>query len=290
MAKLISYLFLRLLIVLTAIMPFGLLYLFSDFFFVLIYHVIGYRKKVAQQNLRESFPQKSEQEITKMTRKFYHHFCDIALESMKGFSMSKKSIKARHKILNPELADEIFKKGLSVIALPAHYNNWEWGSMSPGLQLKHSIVAFYKPLSNKWVDAYAKSTRSKYRTILASIRETAVTFSNLVDNHTVFIMAADQSPSNIKDCYWVDFLNHTTACLHGPEKYARKYNLPVVYVDIKKVKRGFYELELITICDNPQTLDDGLITARYMKLLEASILQEPAYWLWSHKRWKHKKS
>lgn len=287
--NLISYLFLRFLILVTAILPFRLVYFLSDFFYLIIYNVVGYRKKVVKLNLNNSFPTLNEAEIVALSKRYYHHFCDIALESMKGFSMSKNQIIKRHHLLNPELADAFFEKGISVIALPAHYNNWEWGSMSPGLQIKHDIVAFYKPLSNKLVDKYVKGTRSKYRTLLASIRETALTFSNTVNAPSAFIMAADQSPSNLKDCYWVNFLNQPTACLHGPEKYSRKYKLPVVYVDIKKVRRGYYNLELVTICENPETMREGEITASYMNLLEQSILKDPAYWLWSHRRWKHRK-
>ncbi len=290
MAKFISYIFLRFLIVLTSILPFRLLYILSDFFYLIVYYLIGYRKKVVKQNLIESFPQMTESELSSLVKKYYHHFCDIALESIKGFTMSKTSIVERHKILNPELVDTYFHKNLSVIALPAHYNNWEWGSMSPGLQLPYSIVAFYKPLSNPWVDKYVKGTRSKYRTLLASIKETALTFNNTVNAPSAFIMAADQSPSNIKESYWVNFLNHDTACLHGPEKYARKYKLPVVYVDIKKVRRGYYELDLVKICDNPDELENGAITTMYMQMLEKSILAEPAFWIWSHKRWKHRRS
>lgn len=290
MAKFVTYLLLRILIVITAILPFRLLYLLSDFFYLIVFYLIGYRKKVVRQNLKESFPAMSGLEISLLTKKYYHHFCDIALESIKGFTMSKQDILKRHKILNPELVDDYYKNKTSVIAVPAHYNNWEWGSMSPGLQLQFDIVAFYKPLSNKWVDKYAKFSRSKFRTQLASIKETSLTFQNKVDAPSAFIMAADQSPSNLKESIWVNFLNHDTACLHGPEKYSRRYNLPVMYVDIQKVKRGYYELTLVKICDNPNELEQGFITTKYMKLLEQSILKEPAFWIWSHKRWKHRRN
>lgn len=290
MAKFITYLVLRLLIVITAILPFRLLYLLSDFFYLIVFYLIGYRKNVVRQNLKESFPAMSDLEISWLTKKYYHHFCDIALESIKGFTMSRQDILKRHKIRNPEIVDEYYKNKTSVIAVPAHYNNWEWGSMSPGLHLQFDIVAFYKPLSNKWVDKYAKLSRSKFRTQLASIKETSLTFQNKVNAPSAFIMAADQSPSNLKDSIWVNFLNHETACLHGPEKYSRRYNLPVIYVDIQKVKRGYYELTLVKICDNPNELEQGVITTKYMKLLEQSILKEPAFWIWSHKRWKHRRN
>jgi len=265
------------------------MYFFSDFVYLLLYYVIGYRRKVVSTNLSKSFPEKSANEIKAIERKYYHHLCDISLESIKGFSMSPKEIIRRHRILNPELANHFFDRKLSVISVPGHYNNWEWGSLSPGLQLKFPIVGFYKPMSNKLVDAFAKRHRAKFNTKLASIKETGLTFSELSDTQQAYIMASDQSPTNLKECYWVHFLNQDTAWLHGPEKYARIYKWPVVYVDIRKVKRGFYELELVTLTEDPVSLPDGEITRRYVQHLEKSIRTEPAYWLWSHKRWKHKR-
>ncbi len=271
---------------LAGMLPFRILYMFSDLVYFLLFYIAGYRREVVKANLGSSFPEKSAQEINLLTKKFYHHLCDISLESLKGFSMSPGEIVRRHRILNPELANFYFEKGLSAIAVPGHYNNWEWGAMSPGLQLKYPIVGFYKPMSNKLVDTYVKKHRAKFNTHLAALRDTASTFSELETRPHAYIMAADQCPSNLKECYWIDFLHHETAWLHGPEKYARKYNWPVIYVDIQKVKRGFYELKLVVLTDSPVTLPDGEITRLYAKHLEKTILQEPAYWLWSHKRWK----
>jgi KDO2-lipid IV(A) lauroyltransferase len=263
------------------------MYFFSDLLYFLIFYLIGYRRKIVEMNLKNSFPEKNEKEIKILVKKFYHHLCDISLESIKGFTMSPNEIIKRHHILNPELADYFFKKGISVIAVPGHYNNWEWGSLSPGLQLKYPIVGFYKPMSNKRTDEFGKKHRARYGTMLKSIKNTGSTFEELKSIPTAYIMAADQSPSNLKDCYWFDFLHQDTAWLHGPEKYARLYNLPVLYVDIQKVKRGYYELKLVTLTEKPELLPDGEITRLYAKELEKTIIHEPAYWLWSHKRWKH---
>ncbi len=276
-------------ILLVRLMPFRVMYLFSDFVYFLLYKVVGYRRKVVYENLKSSFPEKSQDEINALIRKFYHHLCDISLESIKGFTMGPKEIVKRHHILNPELADYYYDLGKSAIAVPGHYNNWEWGSLSPGLQLKYPISGFYKPMSNKHTDAYAKQHRAKFGTKLISIKLTARAFEDMKEIPTAYIMAADQSPSNLKECYWIYFLHRETAWLHGPEKYARKYNIPVIYVDIRKVKRGYYDLELRVLTDNPESLPDGEITRRYAEQLEKSILNEPAYWLWSHKRWKHER-
>jgi len=274
-------------ILLVGILPFRLLYVFSDMMFVIIYYFIGYRRKVVVANLTASFPEKNTAEIKELSKKFYHHLCDISLESLKGFTMPAEEIVKRHYIVNPEIANQYFDQGIGIIAVPGHYNNWEWGSLSPGLQIKNPIVAFYKPMNNKLVDSYIKNHRAKYHTRLASIRQTSATFSELESAPYVMIMAADQCPSNRKECYWIDFLNRETAWLHGPEKYARKYNLPVIYIDIQKVKRGFYELKLVVLTENPASLPAGKVTKRYANSLESSIRNEPAYWLWSHKRWKY---
>jgi KDO2-lipid IV(A) lauroyltransferase len=270
-------------------LPFRVLYIFSDLMYILLFYIVSYRRKVVKANLSSSFPEKDEQEIYLLTKKYYHHLCDISLESLKGFSMSPGEIVRRHYILNPELADYYFERGLSVITVPGHYNNWEWGAMSPGLQLKYPIVGFYKPMSNKLVDAFVRNHRARFNTRLAGLRDTASTFCELETLPHAYIMAADQCPSNRKECYWIQFLHHDTAWLHGPEKYARKYNIPVIYVDIQKIKRGFYELKLIVLAENPATLPDGEITRLYAKHLEKTILHEPAYWLWSHKRWKYER-
>ncbi|MDO9254131.1 MAG: lysophospholipid acyltransferase family protein [Bacteroidales bacterium] len=279
----------RFMIILVGIMPFRVLYVFSDAMFFVIYHVIGYRRNVVLVNLCNSFPEKNAGEIHSLTKKFYQHLCDITLESIKGFTMSPQEIICRHRILNPELADYHFDKGISAISVPGHYNNWEWGSLSPGLQLKYPIVGFYKCMSNSQVDTFVKSHRARFNTRLASLKETSVTFKELSPIPHAYIMASDQSPTNLKECYWIDFLNQDTAWLHGPEKYARRYNLPVIYVDIQKVKRGFYELKLVLLTEDPSSLPEGEITRLYTQHLEKSILDEPAYWLWSHKRWKHKR-
>lgn len=276
-------------IILVGVMPFRIMYGFSDAMFFVIYHVIGYRRNVVLVNLCSSFPEKNSEEIHLLTKKFYQHLCDISLEAIKGFTMSPQDIIRRHRILNPELADYYFNKGISAIAVPGHYNNWEWGSLSPGMQIQHPIVGIYKCMSNKQVDTFIKAHRARFNTRLASLTETSGTFTELSGIPHAYIMASDQSPTNMKECYWIDFLNQDTPWIHGPEKYARKYNWPVIYVDIQKIKRGFYELKLILLTEDPASLPDGEITRLYTQHLEKSILREPAYWLWSHKRWKHKR-
>ena len=271
---------------LIGLLPFPLLYLLSDFGQFFLRMVMGYRKKVILSNLKGSFPRLTDKELDVVVGNVYKNLADILAEGIKGFTMLPATVRKRHFITNPEIIEPWLAQGRSVIALPAHYNNFEWGSMSPGLFTKHPIIAFYKPLSNKYINRFMKWSRVKFGTTLASIYETFLVFERNAQTPSVYIMAADQSPSNAEKSYWVEFLGRETAFLHGPEKYARMYNYPVVYVDVQRVKRGYYTVEVTLLADEPAALPEGEVTKRYAKKLEEAILKSPGNWLWSHKRWK----
>lgn len=270
-------------------MPFWLMYGFSDFLYFLFFYVFKYRKKVVFHNLHSSFPEKSDDEIRTIAKKFYRHLSDILIEGIKGFKISKKQILKRHKLINPEFLNSYFERGQSVIVATAHYSNWEWGSLSGGLQSMYKLIGFYKPLNNKYVDNLLKKSRATCGMSLISIYETYKTFIKHQEDVFAYILASDQSPSNYKKAYWVDFLNHETACLHGIEKYARLLNYPVLYIHIYRVKRGYYEIKIEKILDNPSEYKEGEITKLYMNHLEKIITEKPYEWLWSHKRWKKTK-
>ena len=281
----VSYFF----ILLLWLIPFRVLYYLSDFVaFVLIN--INYRKEVVEDNLHKSFPDFSDAEL-KITKKlFYLNLGDVLVEGIKSFTMSRKQVFERHKILNPEILNKYFENGQSIIGLPCHYGNWEWGSLSASLYLSQPVVAFYKPLSNPFMDMYLKKSRAKYGTFLSSIAETTKTFEANSLKTTAFIMVADQSPANIKNAIWVNFLGRNTAFLHGPEKHARANNIPVMFVDIQRVKRGYYTLELSLISEFHNNLAEGEMTKLYANKLEEVIRRKPENWLWSHKRWKLKEA
>jgi len=273
-------------ILLIGILPFWLLYAFSDFLRFLLKDVFGYRKKVIVSNLKRCFPDAGKDEIKKLTSDAYKNLMDVLVEGFKAFTMSNEEIKKRHKVLNPEILKAYKNSNRNIIAAPCHYGNWEWGALSPALQLDYQIAAFYTPLSNPYMDKRIRKNRSRTGTILASTRQTTRTFEELNDSRAIFIMAADQSPSKPNHAIWIDFLGQRTAFLHGIEKHARKRNLPVVFVDIQRVKRGYYTLELSFITENPAHTEPGEITKLYAKKLEEVILNNPGNWLWSHKRWK----
>ncbi|NCA87059.1 MAG: hypothetical protein EOM83_16100 [Clostridia bacterium] len=274
-------------IILVSLLPFRVLYIFSDVVRFFMQHVFGYRESVIQNNLRRCFPDKTEKEINALTSQAYKNLTDVMVEGFKAFTMSRRQLVRRHKIINPELLDQLSGTSKSIIATPCHYGNWEWGALAPALQKKDfQFVAFYSQLSNPYLDRRIRRNRSRTGTLLASTRATSRTFDELSDTASVFVMAADQSPSKPDRAIWVDFFGEKTAFLNGPEKHARQRNLPVIFADIQRVKRGFYTLELSVLEGNPQSAAPGAITQAYAHRLEGIIRHIPGNWLWSHKRWK----
>lgn len=250
-----------------------------------MYKVLKYRLNVVRDNLKKSFPEKSAKELNKIERLSYKNLSQITVESLKAFTMSEKQIFAHHKVINEDEIKQIYDKCGGVIALPNHYGNWEWGAMSC-MQLMWPGIALYKPLSNKYLNNYVKENRSRFGTELVSIYDTARCFVKNKNKNKNYIMASDQSPSNAERSYWINFLGRDTAFLHGLEVYAHKYNYPAVFVDIQRVSRGYYELELTVLSEEPQKLKDGELTALFAKKLEEVIRKKPEDWLWSHRRWK----
>jgi KDO2-lipid IV(A) lauroyltransferase len=283
----LTYFFFRAFTAVFSRMPFHVLYVISDVLFFLIYRVAGYRKKVVYANLRNSFPERTEQELAFIARNFYHHLGDLIVESVKAGKISEEEIVKRFIMKRSGELEDLYRDGRSAIVVAGHYNNWEWPGIAAGPQMMHKPVGFYKPLTNQYVDGYMKKTRVKGRSALVSITNTVEVFKTDWKEPAAFYMIADQSPSNARLAYWVKFMNQDTATLHGPEKYARIYNMPVFYVDIKKVKRGYYETEFILICANPSQTKTGEITQKFMQILEEKIRENPQYYLWSHRRWKH---
>lgn len=276
-------------IVIVAIIPWGLIYGYSNLMAKLLHNVLKYRVKVTRSNLRLAFPEKSDAELAVIEKQSYQNLADISVEALKGFTMRNSAIRERHKILNPELLDYYYNQKQSIIGVAGHLNNWEWGALSAGIQLKHHPVAIYKPLSNKLIDWFIKWNRSIRGTELVPTNQTFDTFQKYKHKPCIYILVADQSPSNLSKAYWINFFNQDTACIHGPEKYAKMYNYPVIYIDIKRVKRGYYTVELSVLCDKPNELQDGELTAAYMHRLEQSIRENPENWLWTHRRWKRKR-
>lgn len=289
---LLTYLCFRVVVASITYLPFPIIYKIADGLSWLLYRVIGYRKKVVLQNLHRSFPSKTKTEIAVIAQGFYQNFADILLESFKAFSLSGDELVRRYKVMNPEVVDEHFNNSQNILVLGSHYCNWEWGVMCVPLQCKHQQIGLYKPIANPYINNYVARSRSQFGMQLASIKQTNSTFEaqKKLASTAAIIMIADQSPSNSRAAYWLNFLNQDTACLHGPEKYARQTDWPVFYFETQRVARGVYQMYLRPLITKASNVSDGTVTQTYMQYLEKCIQQKPQNWLWSHRRWKKKRN
>lgn len=274
-----------------SLLPFWLLYKLSDIFYILVYHIVKYRRKVVYQNLTNAFPNKSAKEIDKIAKEFYSHFCDFIGESIKLISMSEAELLKRFNLLNPEIYEPFVKENKNLILIAGHYGNWEWlASSIPTHSPKHLIFGVYKPLKNKFFNDKMFKIRSKTGIKLITPRELPHAFLENKNNLSGTAFLIDQAPSDPSKSYWTTFLNQDTPILLGTEKFAVKYNYPILAGKIKKIKRGYYTIETVVLCENPATTSKNEITEIHTRFLEQNIQEAPAYWLWSHKRWKHKRT
>ncbi len=273
-----------------SLLPFPLLYGVSDFTFILLYYVFPYRKKIVLQNLRNSFPDKSEAELKIIARKFYHHFCDLIFESLKIFTASEQSILKRVELVNPGLLEGYYNQGKSLVLATGHYANWEWPAVTLPFHSSHTGTGIYQKLTNKFFDQKLRQTRARFGMKLMSTKEVAAFFEEHVKELCTYGFINDQSPSDPKKGHWMKFLNQDTCLFLGVEKYAVKYNYPVLYGMITKVKRGHYRIEYKLVSDRPSESQPFEITEACSRINEQLIRTEPQYWLWTHRRWKHRKS
>jgi KDO2-lipid IV(A) lauroyltransferase len=275
---------------LISILPFKLLYLFSDFLYLLVYSIVGYRKKIVYENLRLVFPEKPEAEIKRISKKFYHHFCDLIVESIKSLTISETEMKKRFTFTNVELIQNLENKQRSTILMCAHYGNFEWIFILQ-TYVNSKGYGVYKPLANKYFDALIKRKRAKYNSYLVSTKETIPSLIRAKKNNELTIsgFVADQSPRLDKAFYWNEFMGVNVPVHTGAEMLAKKLDMPVVFFGVNKVKRGFYETTFETITNSPKDYKDYEITDKYLNLVEAQILNAPEFYFWTHKRWKHRK-
>lgn len=271
-------------------LPFFLVYLFADFIFVILYYIAGYRKKVVFENLRNSFPEKSEKEIKTIAKKYYLHLADTMVETIKIADMTLTDFEKRVKVNNVALLNQLYDEGKSAVMFCSHYGNWEWVLFIPTM-LKHSILPIYKPLSNPYTDQYFTKLRSKFGGLPTPMNETLRALVNYKKQNklTVIWLAADQVPA-LEGAYWTEFLHQDTPFFMGGEKIAKKMQQVAVFMSIRKTGRGYYQMDLALMERHPETLPESVLTQQYIAKLEALIQEEPAFWLWSHKRWKHKRA
>lgn len=273
---------------LLSLLPFWLLYILAFPVYVLLYYVIGYRRKVVSENLANSFPEKTLDERKKIEKQYYHYLADLMVEGIKLISISAPEVEKRMKIINPGLLDEYFKQGRSIAGAVGHYGNWELGALSLSLQTDRPRNVIYKPLHDDVSDAFFKRLRSRFGATLIPMKSTLRKLTETRNNPGITVFVSDQTPIREEAHYFTPFLNQPTAVFLGIEKIAKLFNSVVLFCDIRRVKRGYYQCTFVPLVENPKEAGGHTITEMHVQYLEKVIREEPAYWLWSHKRWKFK--
>lgn len=262
------------------------MYLIGDGIYVLVYYVLGYRKKVVYENLRIAFPEKTEQERKTIAKKFYHNFIDTFIETIKLLSITEKAFRKRFSC-NIEVLNDLYNGQQNVQIISGHYFNWEYANLGVALDSKFPFVAVYAPLSNKAFDGMIHKLRSKFGTLLVPANEFKNNFHKYAKDRYALVLVADQNPGVPSKAYWVDFFSKPAPFARGPEKGAKMNNTAIVYAYFYKVKRGYYRLNFELITTTPNDYPDGALTKLLVKKVEESVRQIPENYLWSHRRWKH---
>ena len=271
-------------------LPFCLLYIISDGLYFLVYYIFRYRRRIVRKNLTESFPEKSEHDIKEIEKKFYSFFTDNMLESLKMFTISRKEMIQRVKFMNVEEVNALMRSGKSVSLFLLHYSNWEWMSSIP-LHIDKNVIGaqIYHKLSNKNMDRLMLYIRERMGAVCVEMRKTARYVNELATENKVCIIGfiADQSPRKKDSRHFLHFLNHNTPVLTGTEKITKHYDFGAFFLDVKRVKRGYYEARFVKMHDNPKSLPDFELTAIYYQMLEKCIRTQPELYLWSHNRFRN---
>jgi KDO2-lipid IV(A) lauroyltransferase len=274
-------------IYLVAVLPFSALYKLSDILYYLL-RLSGYRKNVVYQNLRKSFPDKSEKEIDLIGQSYFRYLCDLILETLRTHRMNEKESRERCKFHRTDWLDRLQAEGKSFIIVMGHYGNWEWAGPSFTLNTGFQLVVIYRPLSNIYFERLMCKMRTRFGTKITPVN---LTLRDMVANRgsvTATAFIADQTATK-DNAYWTTFLNQDTPVFTGPEKLATKFNYPVVFMNMSRPKRGYYEVFPELLIPDPKNTSENEISEKFMNRLEREILKDPTIWLWSHRRWKHKR-
>lgn len=286
MGRILFYLFVKPL----SFLPLGVLQVLSNGLYYILYYLLRYRRKVVTQNLSNSFPAKSAEGIQKMGKQYYRYLADLITETLKLFSLSKKTFIDRCHFHNPEIFEPYLKEGKSVVILAAHYGNWEHYCTMLGHTLPLKAVVLFKPLHNKTINTAYREFRSLFGVGLIAVQETRKVITAIKKEPSAMVFIGDQSPTYSKQVHWSKFLNQETAVAVGGEFFAKKFDLPVFYLKAQVTQRGHHEVRFELIEPNPKEAPAGQITEQYTRLLEQQILDKPQYWIWSHRRWKRKRT
>ncbi len=274
-----------------SLLPLFVMYGIGDFLYLLVYHLFGYRKKVVRRNLRNSFPDWNDKTLRHTEKLYYHHLCQLLVEGVKMLSMSRKNVMRRYRCTNPEILQPYFEREQSVILMSAHYNDWEWMVLSLDMQLPHHGIGVGKANTNKSFEHIINRFRTRYGTEVVFADHVRERMKNYHEQGRVcaYMMLSDQTPASANRAYLLPhFLHQPTDMIYGSEYFAKKYGFPVLYYNVKRIRRGYYEWTIEKITDHPETEPYGFIIETYAAKLQRDIEAGPASWLWSHKRWKHK--
>ena len=271
-----------------SLLPLFLLYRLADAFYLLIFYIFKYRKKVVKENLYNAFPDKSSSELNTIEKEYYKFLSSLFIEIIKMRSISKKELHKRVKFKNADLVEAYLKNNESVLFCSSHYGNYEWVCMAIGLNFSGQHYPIYKPLSSETFDNWFLTMRSKFGNNMVAMRQTLRAIQASKNTANIFTFGSDQAPAKEESIYWTTFLNQETSVQLGIEKIAKKTNRPIFYLKINYLKRGYYEVDCVPICLHPKETPEFEITEMHTHFLEEMIKEQPSYWLWSHRRWKYK--
>lgn len=273
---------------LVSLLPFRVIYLIADGIYLILYYVTRYRRKVIDENLENAFPEKSEKERETIRKEYYHFLADLIVESIKLLTISEQEVIKRVHVPNPELIKQAFNNGQSVIGILGHYGNWEMNALRFSQLFNEKRIIVYKPLSNNFFNNVIMQMRSRFGATLVDMKSTMRKLVEYRNERTVTVMVGDQTPGKPEIKYFTNFLNQPTAVFLGVEKLAKFTNSVVVFCDIRRIKRGYYQCSFVPMFEEPKATADYEITDGHVQYLENVIRNEPQYWLWSHRRWKFK--
>ena len=272
---------------LLSLLPWRILYFISDFVSLVLYFVVGYRKKVVYENLNNSFPNKSKKEIRKIAHQYYRHIADIMVETICEEKMLK-DLNNHIDYDNKDLLNRLYNTGKSIMFVGGHFGNWEWVGISAQRLGPFKVRGVVKPLSSKFFNDYIENIRNKYSSGVIPFKQTLRVMIAAKNEQFLYMLATDQTPHKDEIRYWLDFLHQPTPVFLGSEKIAKALDMPVVFFNCYRIKRGRYEMSLTLITETPKQTEDFEITHKQFAMLEEVINKRPYNWLWSHRRWKYK--
>lgn len=280
--------FLFKIIILFSKLPLKVLYGLSDFLFVIIYFVVGYRKEVVLQNLKNSFPEKSDAELKIIRKKFYHNFCDYLVETLKSFTISSHELRVRVQHLNQDVFHEAKKENKNIILLAGHIFNWEWFNALATIIPQEKCFPVYRRVQSSFWEQRVKDIRNRFGNHSLEAKEVIRhIFKNTNDGNSVYMFVADQTPHSSEVTYGLDFLHQKTPAFVGYDKLSTRMDLVFVYCEMKKVKRGYYQINYHKIYPNGEKFQEYEVVRKFHKMLETTIKKRPDNYLWSHRRWKY---